>query len=426
MNLGSINIRILYFFFLLFHTYLINPIISTFSLILYDNANLNSSLYLEMTISCFFYLVAYLYIKPTQINLFLASAITISLFSLFIGLYNEWYLLDIIGDSYRYVAPILGFTVGLKLLSKVNKDEIISLIKYILFTYILLFIFSSVNFFYSLFFGQAELFTYSQSLDIEVYPIIFLFLYLSFISNPFHKISILFLLVALVFIVSMLTNLSKANFLLVSLYLIIPIFLIRSHIMNTFLILLIGSLIFVSFSSFEERISSMVYTINDFDINDEGATNSVSDTSTEARLIEFRAVINSFSSNILLLFTGHGNGALLNNLTDQTGIAPENFRENGGLHNIHIENVSLLFRNGLVGLFFYLYWQLYILKKSLYGISDLSYRNSSIYIFNLAIAIQIFGMIVIAFTNASFYGKQDFGLISAMVIIIFNLRKNNE
>ena len=51
--------------------------------------------------------------------------------------------------------------------------------------------------------------------------------------------------------------------------------------------------------------------------------------------------------------------------------------------------------------------------------------NSSIYIFNLAIAIQIFGMIVIAFTNASFYGKHEFGLMSAMVIIIFNLRKKS-
>ena len=113
------------------------------------------------------------------------------------------------------------------------------------------------------------------------------------------------------------------------------------------------------------------------------------------------------------------------NIDSSTGISPFNFRENGGLHHIHIEYASLIYRNGLIGLFFYLYWQLYIVKKSITDIKKLNY-NLYPTLFSFAICVYFISIMVIAFTNIGFYGKISLGLLAALVIKINVLNKNYE
>ena len=411
MVLSSFNIKIIYFIFLLFHLHLSHFFFEF------------NSLYVEAFFSGSLYMLAFILLNPHKINPYLLVAVIISFFSLMIGIYNDWYLGDIIGDSYRYVAPILGFAVGLKLLDEVNSEGINKLIKIILIIYTSLFLFDVIEFLIIALINNNELFTYVNRINIDVSPILFIFGYLLFIQKPFNYYTLLFAIVAFFTISIMLINLSKANFILIFLYMLIPMIILKKHLMNTFLIILILILFVILFDLIEYRINPMTKTISDFIILNEINTH---DYSTASRLTEVSTIFKSFSNNILMIFTGFGNGSLLMGIESSAGINPINFRENGGLHHIHIEYFSLLYRNGIIGLLFYVYWQLYIIRKSLVFTNNHTYSVSLQYLFSICIGTYIIGISMIAFTNAGFYGKLGIGLLAALVIKISNLKKHNE
>jgi len=407
----SINFRIVIFVFLLFHTNLLHLFIP------------NISIYLELIFSTLLLLLVFISIRPLEINFFLYVALIISVFSLLIGVYNGWYLIDIIGDSYRYVAIFFAYAVGLKVLGKLDINDVNLLIRILLFIFIISLIVTFVFLVKTVFIDQLPLFTYETRIDLSTYPILFIFLYLNFVNRPISRNNKLFFFSTIMFIVVGLVNLSKAFMIELFIYLIIPLFILKKHIINTLLILLIGIICFIGYNLLQDRLVPMFEAIYNFN----NLSNRFNlDTSTSARLLEANAVIASFSNNILMLFTGYGNGALLTDLLKTDGISPSNFRDNGGLHHIHIEHLLILYRNGIIGLLFYLYWQFYIVKISMYRINDYLHINRTMSLFAVAIGSYFIVNMFIAFTNGAFYGKLINGLLAALITKIYYLNKNYE
>ena len=185
-----------------------------------------------------------------------------------------------------------------------------------------------------------------------------------------------------------------------------------------------GLLLIFSYSIISERMAPMAEVISSYIFNNEIST---VDTSTTARILESNTVFEELLSSPLSGLLGKGNGALLMDINiEKSGISPLNFRENGGLHHIHIEYVSILFRNGLMGLMFYLYWQFYIVKSSFKNITLLKQKDNFLIIFQLAIGIYFASYIIVSLTNNAMYGKLTIGLEAALAITLSKINKYYE
>ena len=410
MLINNLNFRIFVFIFLLYHSTLF------FSLGLYS---VTTPPYVEPIVSSIFCFVIFLILKPYKINKFFLVSIIISFTSLLIGFYNKWYLYDILGDTFRFIAPFFAYAVGLQLLSKLNFIQLEYLVKLIILILSIIALFSILKIL-SILINDQLLFSYSQRANLNIPILLFLYIYLLFICRPLSKVRLFnFFLFAPFFFIYMISDLSKTNFILMFIFLTVPLFIFKKHILNIFLILLISILISLTFKFVSERFVPMFNTISESIYEKE---TSEIDSSTSSRLVESSSAIKELSNSPFSFLIGYGSGALLFNVpNDTSGISKYNFRDNGGLHHIHIEYVSILYRNGIIGLFFYLFWTIYIIKRSFKPI--LRYENKMIRlsVFNIAIGIYFLSLIFVSFTNAAMYGKIVNGLLGSMVIVLSNL-----
>jgi hypothetical protein len=329
-----------------------------------------------------------------------------------------------LGDTFRFIAPFFAYAVGLQLLSKLNFIQLEYLVKLIILILSIIALFSILKIL-SILINDQLLFSYSQRANLNIPILLFLYIYLLFICRPLSKVRLFnFFLFAPFFFIYMISDLSKTNFILMFVFLTVPLFIFKKHILNIFLILLISILISLTFKFVSERFIPMFNTISE-SIYEKDI--SEIDSSTSSRLFESTHVIKELSNSPFSFLTGYGSGALLFNVpNDTSGISNYNFRDNGGLHHIHIEYALILYRNGFIGLFFYLFWTIYIVKRSFKTI--LKYENKMIRlsVFNIAIGILFLALILTSFTNASIYGKIGNGLLGSLVIVLSNLINKHE
>ena len=406
----NLNIKIYAFMFLLYHTTLAS------FLGLYSAA---TPPYIQLMISmaiCFSIFIIY---EPNNINKFLFASFIISSFSLIIGIFNKWYLFDVVGDSVRFVAPFFAYAVGLKLLSKLNFDQLEYIVKLSILIFSISALFSALKVF-NILINSELLFNYTERVYLNVPILLFLYVYLFFTLKPLTKIHLFAIfLVAPLFFIGLLSNLSKINFILMIIFLILPMFIFKKHILNIFITAILCCILYFSYSLVSDRFVIMYKTISE-SINEKKTSRT--DLSTSARLFESTSAINELNKSPFSYLTGNGSGALLFNIpTERTGISKSNFRENGGLHHIHVEYVLILYRHGIIGLSFYLFWTIYIVKHSLNPVLKYNHKMVKLSIFSLAIGIYFLSQIFVASTNASLYGKVGNGLIGSLGIALSNL-----
>lgn len=408
MPLDRIKIRSIFFVYLIFQSFILGK--------LFPQMSMATSL----IIPSIPFLITLVILNPLKIDKFLFFASIISTFSMIIGLLSGWYLIDIIGDTYRYITPFVAFAVGLKILEKLNKEEIVILIKLILSIHIIIFLFSMYEFLQLDI--NSNLFNYSDRININISHVLFLFFFINFINKPLNLTStIFFLLILPFFVLSMLINLSKLSFILMVIYFIAPLFIYKKHLINIVLLLIALLFLFLSYDIVSDRINPMIEVIRVYLFEREIST---LDTSTTARLLETTNVFQSVLSNPFNLFFGNGSGALIMDIDiENSGISPFNVRDNGGIHHIHIEYISLIFRNGIVGLMLYFYWKVYIINSALKMSKYVKEKESILAIFTLAIGILFLSYIFVSLTNNAIYGKLIIGLYAALAIKISGIYK---
>jgi len=143
------------------------------------------------------------------------------------------------------------------------------------------------------------------------------------------------------------------------------------------------------------------------------------DYSTFTRIAEVQGAIYGMSNAFYYPFSyifGLGSGATwfpqVNDLG--TGLDVGNYRPGGGVHHIHIEIVSLVFRHGLIGLFLYLFFLIYTLKKSLALSFSIKADNHKLHSMLGSISICCIGAGTYMLTDTSIYGHFSFGLLAAI------------
>ena len=143
------------------------------------------------------------------------------------------------------------------------------------------------------------------------------------------------------------------------------------------------------------------------------------DASTAYRVAEIKNVFGMLYDKFpYSLPFGFGSGALFYEKHAQIkgGISQGNYRPDGGIHNIFFNPGALLFRYGIIGLLFWLYFALYNYRK-------ISINNVNVHQATLATSLKLFIIITIIkdlFVPVHAYGNVQFGFFIAMGIIFQN------
>jgi len=124
-------------------------------------------------------------------------------------------------------------------------------------------------------------------------------------------------------------------------------------------------------------------------------------------------------------FVGNGSGGLWYSDVDLgSGLNAENFRSDGGVHHIHIELISLLYRHGIIGVGIYITWISYICISA-YKTASCFQNNSFLRSASVALLfVHLCGFLTML-TNTSLYGHFYIPFLSSFVIVIRDRLKHN-
>ncbi len=377
-----------------------------------------------------FYFITLIFFSSGRFNYSFVFLILFAIMNLFIGFANGWYLSDIIGDTARFISPLLAYFVGMNLFRKINIDEIKIVFKIILKIFLYILFFEALIRFGSIIFFKEPFIRYPDG-DVDVPILLFSTLSVFWLYN---KNNLNFTLLAgsilLFFLLSPIMSVSRSGLISVVVCLLfIPFkFGKTKHILIT--------LIFLSFITFYILnneiavflIKRITETISGLIIL--GSNDSIIDDSTFSRIIEargaYQGIINSAYYPLSLLI-GTGSGSLWYSTADfGTGLAAGNFRGDGGAHHIHIELVSLWFRHGLLGLMIYLSWILIVLRNTF--IIFKYFYNSDYFIMSLMAGVStvIFASFFMMMTDLSIYGHFIYGLLGAVpAVFLEKVNKKN-
>lgn len=282
----------------------------------------------------------------------LLLAIMLSIFYCIIGFINNWLLMDIIGDTILFFAPILTAAVAFSVFFRMERFYRNNFITQTLSLLLILFVVSVLRKTLKVLNGE-DLVAYAQDWMFTPLP-------LAAVALGFYfskKISI-FLIISM--IISPILAASKTMF--ISFY---TVLLVRFK--SLFLIILVFSF-FILVNSVNDLKEIKIFDRINAAFNSLTKKNK-KDLSTGARLTEINNVLHLMVEEPYSLPFGKGSGALWYDKLGiyYGGLNDFNFRKekNNGAHHIHQTYILILFRYGLIGLVVYLIFITKCVKMSL-------------------------------------------------------------
>jgi hypothetical protein len=349
--------------------------------------------------------------------------------SALLGFYMGWSYLDISADIARYLAPFLGYTAGVLLLNHLDYYRIL----YVLYGLLALNLFSyyhSVVSKVSNIFQGGPLIEYASSYGLEIhflYAFIAYFLLRNKIVSGFKKVLLIGYVVG--FIVNPILIESKARTITMLLSFTL-IFIFFTNLKNKILLIILAALVTSTFflylsgktynsaTEFGYSVTSRFQdTLELIETKEYSA-----DASTAYRVSEIKNVFGMLYDKFPhSLPFGFGNGALYydNHAQIKGGISQENYRSDGGIHDIFFMPAAYLFRYGIIGLLFIFYFVVHNYRK-------ISINNVNAHQDTIAASLKLFIIIsVIAdlFVPVYAYGNLQFGFFIAMGIVLQNKLK---
>ena len=402
--------------------------------ILYFSGTLLAPLQLHPKISYAIIFLLYIFIifvffhknTLTSMNSWLFFAIIVLMPSGMLGLFIGWSLIDISADIVRYLAPFLGYTAGILLFNRLDYYRILYLL-YGLLAINLFFFYESIVYKLSYVFHGGPLVEYAGKYNLEVhflYAFIAFFLLRNKLVFGFKKVLLIGYVVG--YIINPILMMSKARVITV-LFSFALIFIFFSNFKKKVLMILfaalISSTIFFYFSG---------KTFDSYNDSDYSATarfektlewfktkNYYSDASTSYRVAEIQNVFGMlYDKYPYSLPFGFGSGALFydNYAKIKGGISQGNYRADGGIHDIFFGPGAFLFRYGIIGLLFMLYFAAHNYRK-------ISVNNFNAHQDTIAVSLKLFIIIAIVkdlFVPVHAYGNIQFGFIIAMGLVLQN------
>lgn len=375
-----------------------------------------------------FYVLIVLFHKNTivHMNRWLFFAIIVLIPSGLLGINMGWSYIDISADIARYLAPFLGYTAGILLLNHLDYYRILyiwyGLLALDLFSYYIS-VFSKISYV----FQGGPLVEYASKYGLEVHALnsfVAYFLLQNKIVSGYKKILLIGYVVG--FILNPILIMSKARILTMLLSFAL-IFIFFSNLKNKVIIILLATLVSGTiFLYFSNKTFNSTY---EFDYSATSRFQNTlrwiktkeyhTDASTSYRVAEIKNVFGMLYDNYpYSLPFGFGSGALFYDYHSEIkgGISQGNYRSDGGIHDIFFIPGALLFRYGIIGLLFWLYFALYNYRK-------ISVNNVNVHQATMAASLKLF--IIIAITKDLFvpvhaYGNFQFGFFIAMGIIFQN------
>jgi hypothetical protein len=332
-----------------FDYYFLLALIPFYHSILYAPFNLHPKLIYAIT---FVIYIVFIFINKNNILninkwLFFSSIFIVP--SMLLGLYMEWHLVDILADVSRYLAPFIGFAVGVALLSRINYTRIVYLLYGIGIIELISYYNSLVNkVVYVLQGGPVVEYASAHGLQINTWHFfLFFFVLRNKLVSGWGK----FLLIGYVigYIINPILLMSKARTITVGLSFILIFFFYskaKEKIRIAFFLLLLGFI--SSFYIVSDDFSRFGDVLELIETGEYGA-----DASTSVRVAEIINITETLYENLpYSLFLGMGSGALYYDDYSELkgGISQENYREDGGIHHIFTVYFMYIFRYGFIGL----------------------------------------------------------------------------
>ena len=343
-----------------------------------------------------------------------------TLLSFLLGVINGWNLVDILGDTGRFIAPFLAYYVGKSLFSKLTLKEIKVAIKRILRGLFFVFLLSLLIKVLSVVVIGDPIIKYPDGgIDVPLFLVSF-FVVSSFFLHSSKNFSRYVLLLLIAMVSSPLMSASKSELITLLFFLLFtPVVYGRfKHATATLILALISGAILLNYDAGLLLINRV---ITSFDvIFREGY--AFGDLSSYARVVEFNSAIESLSTSSffpLSYIIGNGSGSLwYTTIYLETGLNEGNFRADGGIHHIHIEVLSLFFRHGIIGLAMYLSWMFVVCyrahKVSRYFVNQDIFLMSA----SAAIVIVVIASFLTMLTDTSLYGHFYVGFIASVPAVI--------
>ena len=372
------------------------------------------------------YILVILFHKNTisQMNRWLFFAIVLIIPTGLLGLFMGWSYVDISADIARYLAPFLGYMAGVLLFNHLDFYRIL----YVLYGLLALNLFSyydSVVSKVSNVFQGGPLVEYANGYGLEVhflYAFIAYFLIRNKLVYGFKKVLLIGYVVG--YIVGPILIVSKARTITMLLSLTL-IFLFFTNLKNKLLLIILASLVVGSFLLFPSgKIFNNAYL--------DSATSRFQDTlqlietkeysadaSTAYRVAEIKNIFGMLYDKFpFSLPFGFGSGALFyeNHAEIKGGISQGNYRADGGIHDIFFGPGAFLFRYGIIGLLFMLYFVVHNYRK-------ISVNNVNVHQATIAASLKLFiimSIIADLFIPVHAYGNFQFGFFIAMGIVLQN------
>ena len=382
---------------------------------------------ISYTVKFLLYILVILFHKNTisQMNRWLFFAIVLIIPTGLLGLFMGWSYVDISADIARYLAPFLGYTAGVLLLNHLDYYRIL----YILYGLLALKLFSyydSVVSKVSNVFQGGPLVEYANGYGLEVhflYAFIAYFLIRNKLVYGFKKVLLIGYVVG--YIVDPILIVSKARTITMLLSLTL-IFLFFTNLKNKLLLIILASLVMGTFLLYSSGKTLNVVTKLDSvtsrfqDTFELIKTKEYSaDASTAYRVAEIQNVFGMLYDKFpYSLPFGFGSGALFYEKHAQIkgGISQGNYRPDGGIHDIFFIPGALLFRYGIIGLLFMLYFVVRNYRK-------ISVNNVNVHQATIAASLKLFiimSIIADLFIPVHAYGNFQFGFFIAMGIVLQN------
>jgi len=347
-------------------------------------------------------------------NKWIFFAIVALIPSTIVGIYMEWSYIDISADIARYLAPFLGFSVGILLLKRLKYHRIIYLLYGLLALQVISYYYSVASKASHIFQG-APIIEYAKH-GLEAQSLYFLIAYFLLKNKLVFGVNkVLLIGYAIGYIVNPILIMSKARLIAV-LLLFVLIFIFHSKfkervLLSAFALLITGATLLYSGDGVFSRFQSTIELVE--------TDNYFADASTSVRVAEIINVTNMlYDKSPYSLFFGFGAGALYydNYAKIKGGIHQGNFRADGGIHDIFTMPFAYIFRYGFLGFFLMYSFAIYYYRRILYNQVDK--RQDAI-----AASLKLFIIISIIadlFVPVHMYGNFQFGFFIAMGVVLQN------
>jgi len=358
---------------------------------------------------------------PLQVNRWLLYSIVLMVLSVLYGLSMGWNIRDILADGARFIAPFIGYSVGLILCIQLSHSQLISLI-YILGIIDLVIFYKSVFVKIIYVLQGGSIFEYAaHALEINS---LYFFAYYFFLKNKlvgrFGSILIIGYLMG--YILNPIFMMSKARTIqMLVAILLIFFFVAKSKLKLKIIAISIILISVISLIQFDSDTRGNTVFSRYYDLISLLETGNYHvDASTSFRIVEIKNVLNELIIHLpYSAFFGLGSGALYYEsiVKSKGGVHKGNYRSDGGIHHVFMAYLSYLLRYGVTGLMFILLWLFsvgyYLKKKS---------KNDWYDPFNHSIRISIMFYIICSLVGDLFvpvyiYGNVYFGFQLALAII---------